>query len=83
MDRDELVRLAGEQALLNKERSELAAQHNRDQQAIITLSNTIREAANPQWLESGKALLERIHNTKNQLNSLDARIRDLQKLTGL
>lgn len=83
MDREALVRLAGEQALLSKERADLAATHQRDLHAISGLSNTARDAANAQWLDAGKALLERIHATKVQLDSLDARINDLRQLTGL
>ena len=51
MDRDELVRLAGEQALLRQELRELAAQHNRDKLLLQNLHNDVDRTAN--WLDGG------------------------------
>jgi len=83
MDREELIRLAGEQALLAKERRELGATHERDRLAIVGLSNTLRDAGKPEWLQSATALVQRIHTNKQALDTLDTRLRDLAQLTGL
>lgn len=85
MDREELIRLAGEQALLSKEAKELSAEHNRDKQSLLTLYNSINMGVHPSahWLPEGIALLTRLSETQQKLNDLRARLASLSKLTGM
>lgn len=83
VDEQELINLAGKQALLQRDRSNLAATQERDRLSLVSMSNTFHNAAQAQWLETGTQLLNRIHTNKAELDRLDAQIADLRKLTGL
>lgn len=85
MDREELVRLAGEQALLTKELGELNSQQHRDKQAILSMHNSIPTGMgrNSTWLADGIALLTRINDTQARLHEMYGKLAELKKLTGL
>ena len=73
MDREELVRLAGEQALLQKDRSDLASAFNRDKLALQALQNDVNGShvpLTPQWLQGGIQLLTRLQETSARLREL-------------
>lgn len=81
MERDELVRLAGEQALLKQDMSKLNADQQRDILALRNLSNDISHANN--WHERGVALLDRIRDRQQQTAEGQRRLSELAKLTGI
>ena len=81
MDRDELVRLAGEQALLKKELSTLAAEHNRDKLKLQNLHNDVDRV--PNWLEGGIALLRSLNERQRTMADGHRRLAEFKKLTGL
>lgn len=81
MERDELVRLAGEQALLKKELSSLIAEQNRDKQVLQNLHNDVDRVAN--WLEGGLALLRRLEERQRTIGDGYRRIAEFKKLTGI
>ena len=81
MDRDELVRLAGEQALLKKELSTLAAEHNRDKLKLQNLHNDVDRTAN--WLDGGIALLRRLDERQRAMADGHRRLAEFKKLTGI
>lgn len=81
MDRDELVRLAGEQALLRRDLSELNADQQRDLTALRNLANDIQHSAN--WHERGTQLLDRMRDRQQQLSEGQRRLAELAKLTGI
>lgn len=83
MDQEELVKLAGQQALLQRDRKALAAIHERDRLSLVSLANSLHNAAQAQWLDTSTQLVTRIHTNKAELDRLDSRIADLRKLTGL
>jgi hypothetical protein len=83
MDHDELVKLAGEQALLSKRNKELSAENERGRTQLSNVANGYRNAADPKWVEEGKALIDRLHTNKIEIDRLTARIADLAKLTGI
>lgn len=84
MEHDELAKLAGEQALLKKEYTELSAVFNRDKEALLNLYSEINGGhGKTTWLEGGIALLQRLHNTQTELSDLYRRLNELGKLTGL
>lgn len=84
MEREELVRLAGEQALLREERKGLAAGFDRDKQALLSLYNRINSGAGTRnWLADGRALLERLDTAQGELAELDRRLGELARLTGI
>lgn len=84
MEHEELVKLAGEQALLKKEHTDLNAVFHRDKQALLSLYNQINVGhAKTTWLEGGIALLQRLHNAQNELSDLQRRLNEFGKLTGL
>jgi|CXWL01.1.fsa_nt_gi hypothetical protein len=85
MEREDLVRLAGEQALLSKEVREHTAQFNRDKQALLALHNSIATGLAPRggWLADGLALLTRLDENQRSLRDMNTRLADLAKLTGL
>lgn len=80
MDHDELVKLAGEQALLRKEFRGVAAIFDRDKQALLDEINRGRKTS---WLHDGIALLRRLKKTQSKLDDLNSRLAELAKLTGL
>ena len=84
MERDELVRLAGEQALLSVERRTTAAGFDRDKQALLSLYNRINSGTGARtWLEDGQALLQRLHAAQGELAELDSRLTELSRFTGI
>jgi hypothetical protein len=84
MDRDELIRLCGEQALLQKERSELNSAFLRDKAGLQSFCNRLNTGlAAGGWLDGEIERLKRLHDQQARLNELDARIAALQRMTGL
>jgi hypothetical protein len=81
MDRDELVRLAGEQALLKKELSNLSAEQNRDKQALQNLHSDVDR--HPNWLPGGLALLQRLAERQRTMADSRRRLDEYRSLTGL
>jgi hypothetical protein len=81
MDRDELVRLAGEQALLKNELSNLRAEHGRDKLTLQNLHNDVDRV--PNWLEGGIALLRRIDERQRTIGDGYRRMAEFKKLTGI
>lgn len=81
MDREELVRLAGEQALLKQEMSRLSAEHQRDITALRNLANDVGHATN--WHARGVELLDRIRDRQQQTAEGNRRLAELSKLTGI
>ena len=81
MERDELVRLAGEQALLKKELSELNAEHQRDITALRNLANDIGRITG--WRDRGVELLNRMHEREERIALGQRRHGELGKLTGI
>lgn len=81
MDRDELVRLAGEQALLKKEIGNLTAEQNRDKSTLQNLGNDIDRKAD--WLDGGIALLRRLDERQRAVGDGYRRLSEYKKLTGI
>ena len=81
MDREELVRLAGEQALLKQELNALAAAHHRDKLALQNLHNDVDRV--PNWLDGGIALLRRIDERQRTTADGYRRLAEFKKLTGI
>ena len=81
MERDELVRLAGEQALLSKEVQKLSADQNRDLQALRNLPNDIGRTTG--WHDRGVELLNRMHEREKEIASAHHRLREYAKMTGI
>ncbi len=81
MERDELVRLAGEQALLKKELGTFSAEHNRDKLTLQNLHNDVDRV--PNWLEGGLALLRRIDERQRTMSDGYRRLSEFKKLTDI
>ena len=81
MERDELVRLAGEQALLSKELQQLSAAQNRDIQALRNLPNDIGRA--PGWRDRGIELINKLHEREVEMATGHQRLREYAKMTGI
>lgn len=81
MDRDELVRLAGEQALLKQELSTLSAEQHREKNTLQNLTNDIDRKA--YWLEGGIALLRRLDERQRAIGDGYRRLSEFKKLTGI
>lgn len=81
MDRDELVRLAGEQALLKKELSDLSAAQSADITKLRNLPNDIGRNAN--WAETGIALIRAIQQREIEVATGYKRLGEYKRLTGL
>jgi hypothetical protein len=81
MEHDELVRLAGEQALLKKELSTINAEQQRDIAALRNLPNDIGRSAG--WRDRGVELLNRMHDRELHIAVCYKRIQELGKLTGI
>lgn len=80
-DRDELVRLAGEQALLSRDLRNLNADHQRD---LLALSNLPTDMAlSADWHAKGTALLDRLRDRQQQMAMGHQRLTELAKLTGI
>lgn len=80
-NRDELVRLAGEQALLSKILCDLNADFQRDLLALCNLHTDI--AFNAHWHDKGFSLLNRIRDRQLQIADHHQRLAALVKLTGI
>jgi hypothetical protein len=81
MDRDELIRLAGEQAILKRDLGALNAEQQRDLQALRNLPNDV--AHSPDWYERGQQLLTRLRDRQLQLADGQRRAAELARLTGI
>lgn len=81
MDRDELVRLAGEQALLKKELSDLSTAQNADITKLRNLPNDIGHK--PNWAEGGIALIRAIEQRQIDIATGFKRLGDYKRQTGL
>lgn len=81
MDREELVRLAGEQALLKQELSKLNAEQQRDLIALRNLPNDIGHR--PDWHATGVQLLDRLRERQQHTAEAYRRHGELAKLTGI
>ena len=81
MDRDELVRLAGEQALLKQEMSTYSAEQNRDLGVLRNLANDVSH--NQNWHERGVQLLDRLRDRQLKIADAHRRLSELSKLTGI
>lgn len=81
MDREELVRLAGEQALLKQELGKLSGEQSREVNLLRNLGNDI--GRNPNWLDEGTALLRRLDERHNATTDGYRRLAEFKKLTGL
>ncbi len=81
MDREELVRLAGEQALLKHDLQRLGAEHQRDLTALRSLANDIGHARD--WHARGVELLDRIRDRQQLTADGHRRLAELSKLTGI
>ena len=80
-DRDELVRLAGEQALLSRDLRNLNADQQRDLLALRNLpTNMVLHA---DWHAKGTALLDRLRDRQQQMAMGLQRLAELAKLTGI
>lgn len=83
MDNDELLKLAGEQALLQKERSEKAAALQREKAGLLTFVNELNLGLASGWLEREHARLDRLQELGDRLREIDLRVEQLKKITGL
>lgn len=81
MDREELVRLAGEQALLKKELSDLSTAQNADLTKLRNLANDVGRVAN--WAEGGIALIRAIEQRQIDIATGYRRLGDYKRQTGL
>jgi|GEM_PF-5393027 len=75
-DRDQFVRLAGEQALLKRDNEVLQAAQQRDLQAL-------RNLVNPDWHARGTELLNHIQQREAQTALNAQRLAALAQLTGI
>lgn len=80
-DRDQLVRLAGEQALLKRDNEVLQAAQQRDLQALRNLVSNL--TLNPDWHARGTELLNRIQQREVQTALNAQRLAALAQLTGI
>ena len=80
-DRDELVRLAGEQALLSRDLRNLNADQQRDLLALRNLPTDMVLSAD--WHAKGTALLDRLRDRQQQMAMGHQRLDELAKLTGI
>lgn len=80
-DHDELVRLAGEQALLFKTLCDLNSDFQRDLLALCNLHTDI--AFNAHWHDKGVSLLNRIRDRQLQIANHHQRLVALAKVTGI
>ncbi|MEG0921325.1 MAG: hypothetical protein RSD57_13575 [Comamonas sp.] len=81
MDRDELVRLAGEQALLKRELDTIGAEQNRDKQALQNIMSDIGRTID--WHATGTQLLDRLKEREDKMANGYARLREYAKSTGI
>lgn len=81
MDREELVRLAGEQALLKQELSRLTAEQNREKSTLQNLHNEVERKSG--WLDDGIALLRRLDERQRTTSDAYRRLAEFKKLTGI
>jgi hypothetical protein len=82
MEHDELLKLIGEQTLLQKERLELSAAFARDKDGLLRLVNALTLGKSG-WIDAEQARLVRLAAAPARLAEIAARIDVLQKLTGI
>ena len=80
-DREELVRLAGEQALLSRDLRNLNADQQRDLLALRNLPTDM--ALHADWHAKGTALLDRLRDRQQQMAMGQQRLAELARLTGI
>ena len=80
-DRDELVRLAGEQALLSRELRNLNADQQRDLLALRNLPTDM--VLKTDWHAKGTALLDRLRDRQQQMATGYQRMAELARMTGI
>lgn len=80
-NRDELVRLAGEQALLSRELRNLNADQQRDLLALRNLPTDM--VLKTDWHAKGTTLLDRLRDRQQQMAIGHQRLAELAKLTGI
>lgn len=80
-DHDELVRLAGEQALLSRDLRNLNADQQRDLLALRNLPTDRVLSAG--WHAKGTALLDRLRDRQQQMAMGHQRMAELARLTGI
>jgi hypothetical protein len=83
MDQEELERLAGRQALLQRDRRAAMTAFTAEKQKIIGISNAAGSGVTQEWLNNGIKVLTRVFELQNELQELDRKIDELRKLTGL
>lgn len=81
MDHNELVRLAGEQALLAQEVERLEVEQARDMRSLEVLPSHILVRAD--WLNGSIDLLRRLDTRQRMLAQGRARLDEYRKLTGI
>lgn len=81
MDHDELIRLAGEQALLKQELTKLNAEQNREVNTLRNLGNDIGRKTD--WLDDSIALLRRLDERQRATANAYRRLAEYKKLTGI
>ena len=82
MEHEQLVKLAGEQALLKKELQSINAEQQRDLLALRNLPNDIGHSGSD-WHARGVQLLDRIRDRQQQTAEGYQRLREYAKLTGI
>lgn len=81
MEHEQLVKLAGEQALLKKKLQGINAEQNRDLLALRNLANDIGHSSD--WHARGVQLLDRIRDNQQQSAEAHRQLREYAKLTGI
>jgi len=82
MEHEELIRFAGEQALLRQELKRLDAEQARDIKALRELPSKI-EMHDTDWFEKNERLLLSLHERQQRIVSGYSRFRELMKITGI
>lgn len=80
-DHDELVRLAGELALLSRDLRNLNADQQRDLLALRNLPTD--RVLSADWHAKGTALLDRLRGRQQQMAMGHQRLAELARLTGI
>lgn len=81
MEHDELLKLAGEQALLKQKLQGINAEQQRDTIALRNLANDIGRGND--WHTRGVQLLDRLRDREQESALGYHRLRELAKLTGI
>lgn len=84
MKRDELVRIAGEQALLRKEQEELQDRVDEDIQTLLKLAQELdNDGRKIDWFNETSRLIQRLHKGQLRIKEIDAKDDEYSKVTGL